>query len=45
MRYPYGDKTLCFATPASAHPYLVLRSIDDMSAVAEQMWKEHQGIQ
>ena len=44
MRYPYGDKTLCFATPASAHPYLVLRSIDNMSALAEQMWKTHQGI-
>lgn len=37
LRYPTGDKTLCFATPASVHPYLVLRSITDMHHVANQM--------
>ncbi|MBO7101401.1 MAG: hypothetical protein J6V98_05190 [Bacteroidales bacterium] len=39
VRYPYGDKTLCFATPASAHPYLVLRSIDDMTELANREWE------
>lgn len=38
LRYPHGDKTLCFSTPSSAHPYLVLRSIDDMLAIAEEMF-------
>ena len=33
-RYPHGDKTLCFATPHSTHPYLVLRSSDDMNSIA-----------
>ncbi len=33
-RYPHGDKTLCFATPHSTHPYLVLRSTDDMDSIA-----------
>lgn len=37
QRYPHGDKTLCFSTPSSAHPYLVLRSIDDMTELATQM--------
>ena len=39
LRYPTGDKTLCFATPASAHPYLVLRSIDDMTGRANREWE------
>lgn len=29
-QYPTGDKVLCFSTPGSTHPYLVLRSISDM---------------
>ena len=37
-RYHYGNKTLCFSTPSSAHPYLVLRSLDDMNALAQQMF-------
>lgn len=28
-RYPKCDVTLCFHTPGSEHPYLVLRSIDE----------------
>lgn len=39
----YGNVTFCFSTPASAHPYLVLRSIDDANEVGEQMFKSHQG--
>ena len=42
QRYPRGNKTLCFATPASAHPYLVLRSMEEMNALAER-WFEQQG--
>jgi hypothetical protein len=37
LRYPHGDKTICFATPRSAHPYLVLRSIDDMHRLTNQI--------
>lgn len=37
-RYRYGDKTFCFSTPASGHPYLVLRSLDEMSALAQEMF-------
>ena len=29
LRYPHGDVTICFPTPASKHPYLVLRSLDE----------------
>ena len=39
----YGNVTYCFSTPASTHPYLVLRSIDDANEVGEQMFKSHQG--
>lgn len=27
--YPTGSTTICFSTPSSAHPYLVLRSIEE----------------
>ncbi len=37
LRYPKGDKTLCFATPGSVHPYLVLRSIEEMHELANEM--------
>ena len=37
LRYPHGDKTICFATLRSAHPYLVLRSIRDMHGMADEM--------
>ncbi|MBQ8703611.1 MAG: hypothetical protein IJ524_04490 [Bacteroidales bacterium] len=29
QRYPRGNVTVCFATPSSTHPYLVLRSIEE----------------
>lgn len=35
LQYPKGNVTICFATPASEHPYLVLRSLDEMYAIAE----------
>lgn len=28
-RYPKGNVTICFTTPGSEHPYLVMRSIDE----------------
>lgn len=39
LRYHRGNVTICFSTPVSAHPYLVLRSIEDMYAVAEEIIK------
>lgn len=41
LKYPHGDKTLCFATPRSAHPYLVLRSIEDMHDMADEMTRKN----
>lgn len=38
-RYPHGDKVLCFSTPNSRHPYLVLRSIDQIDQIANEQWK------
>ena len=35
LQYPKGNVTICFSTPASEHPYLVLRSLDEMYAIAE----------
>lgn len=35
MLYPTGGTTICFATPSSTHPYLVLRSLDETNALAE----------
>ena len=32
--YPRGNVTLCFSTPSSTHPYLVLRSIEDSHRLA-----------
>lgn len=29
LNYPKTNVTICFSTPGSAHPYLVLRSIDE----------------
>lgn len=43
LQYPHGDKTLCFSTPGSAHPYLVLRSIEEATAIAtEQLYEWNQ---
>lgn len=33
-QYSKGNVTLCFSTPSSTHPYLVLRSIDDATRMA-----------
>lgn len=41
-RYLKGNVTICFSTPSSGHPYLVLRSIDDMYAIAEGINNETQ---
>lgn len=37
-RYPHGDKVLCFSTPNSRHPYLVLRSIEQIDKIANEQW-------
>lgn len=37
VQYPKGNVTICFSTPASEHPYLVLRSIDEMYNMAESI--------
>lgn len=37
LRYPLGNVTIYFTTPASEHRYLVLRSIDDTYAFAEKL--------
>jgi hypothetical protein len=37
LQYPKCNVTICFTTPASEHPYLVLRSIDDMYKVADNI--------
>lgn len=39
LRYQSGNVTICFSTPASEHQYLVLRSVDDMYAVADEIIK------
>ena len=38
------DKVLCFSTPSSAHPYLVLRSLHEMLRIANEWWTEQQTI-
>lgn len=35
-RYPHVDKAVCFSTPGSRHPYLVLRSIVEMHNIVNQ---------
>ncbi|MBP5341546.1 MAG: hypothetical protein J6Y52_04210 [Bacteroidales bacterium] len=37
----YGNVTYCFSTPSSTHPYLVLRSIDDMKAEAMSLFENN----
>lgn len=37
VRYRECDVTLCFSTPASTHPYLVLRSINDSFRISSEM--------
>lgn len=39
LRYPKCNVTIAFSTPASEHQYLVLRSVDDMFAVADEIFK------
>lgn len=37
QRYRRGNVTLCFATPSSTHPYLVLRSIEESYRLVSEM--------
>ena len=36
-RYPRANRAVCFTTPGSTHRYLVLRSIEEMHQLAEEM--------
>ena len=36
-RYRWSNVTLCFYTPSSTHPYLVLRSIEESMQIASEM--------
>lgn len=38
VRYPSIEKVLCFTTPGSEHPYLVLRSIHDMMDASDAVY-------
>ena len=38
LQYPKGKVIICFTTPASEHPYLVLRSIDEMFIIADNTY-------
>jgi hypothetical protein len=40
LGYTSTSQVICFATPASAHPYLVLRSILQMGGMSENLWYE-----
>lgn len=35
--YPAGNKEICFSTPASSHPYLVLRSVNQVYLLTESL--------
>lgn len=37
--YPRGNKVLCFATPSSTHPYLVLNSLEETNRIATELWE------
>lgn len=37
QQYPNVNVTICFTTPASEHPYLVLRSLEEMFAIADSV--------
>lgn len=39
LSYPRGNKVLCFATPSSRHPYLVLNSLDETNRLATELWE------
>lgn len=40
LGYTSTSQVICFTTPASAHPYLVLRSILQMGGMSENLWYE-----
>lgn len=40
LEYPHGDKTICFSTPSSEYPYLVLRSMEGMHAISAAILQE-----
>lgn len=41
QRYRRGNVTICFSTPSSTHPYLVLRSIEQSHQLASEMEKAY----
>ena len=39
-QYPSADQVICFTTPASAHPYLILRSLHQIGGIVDKIWSE-----
>lgn len=39
LRYPDGDAVICFPTPASTHPYLVLRSSSQIDQILYEIFE------
>lgn len=39
LQYPTGATVIYFPTPSSAHPYLVLRSLDQINELATKLWE------
>ena len=39
LQYPTGAQVIYFETPSSKHPFLVLRSIDQMHELATRRWE------
>lgn len=39
-QYRRNDRTFCFSTPKSTHPYLVLRPIDETNEIATRQFDE-----
>ncbi len=44
LRYPKCNVTIAFSTPASEHQYLILRSINDMFAKAEELYNKEREL-
>lgn len=42
--YSDGNKVLCFFTPSSTHPYLVLHSLNAMLSAANEWWENHEDL-
>lgn len=39
LTFRKGNQVLCFSTPSSAHPYLVLNSLEETNRLASELWE------